>query len=178
VLSTNPTFDSLYCLFPDLGDQPNVELITAAAVPQPYYRLLVHNHHMTVTVEDFYGGAVDVKVLACRRTGDEYARKILLELHEGRRVVQFGLVRIDLGVCPEPVRHAIIEGKTPLGRVLILHDMLRRIEPTAFLKVKLSEKMAGWFGAKDGQVTYGRLGVIYTGEQPAVEVLEILAPMA
>jgi chorismate-pyruvate lyase len=147
-------------------------------VPQPYYRLLVHNHHMTVTVEDFYGGAVDVKLLECRRTGGEYARKILLELHESRKVVQFGLVRIDLGVCPEPVRNAIVEGKTPLGRVLIQHDMLRRIEPTAFLRVKQSAKMAEWFGANAGQETYGRLGVIYTGEQPAVEVLEILAPVA
>jgi chorismate-pyruvate lyase len=177
VLSTNPTFDLLYALFADSGNRPQSEIVAASQLPQPYYRLLVHNHHMTVTVEDFFGGAVDVKVLACRRTGDEYARKILLELHESRKTVQFGLVRIDLGVCPEPVRNAIVEGKTPLGRILIQHDMLRRIEPTAFLKVKLSTRMAEWFGAAEGQETYGRLGVIYTGDLPAVEVLEILAPI-
>jgi hypothetical protein len=28
-----------------------------------------------------------------------------------------------------------------------------------------------------GATTYGRVGVIYTGERPAVEVLEILAPI-
>jgi len=28
-----------------------------------------------------------------------------------------------------------------------------------------------------GATTYGRLGVIYTGDRPAVEVLEILAPI-
>jgi chorismate-pyruvate lyase len=177
VLSTSPSFDLLYSLFPDAGDRPTAETVAAAALPRPYRTLLVHNHHMTVTVEDYFGGSVDVKVLACRRTGDEYARKILLALHEGGRVVQFGLVRIDLGVCPEPVRNAIVEGKTPLGRVLIRHNMLRRIEPTAFLRVKPSAKMAEWFGSTAETETYGRLGIIYTGDHPAVEVLEILAPI-
>jgi chorismate-pyruvate lyase len=177
VLSTDPGFDQLYALLPDDIDRPDAVVVSADDVPQPYHRLLVHNEHMTVTVEDWFGGAVDVKVLHCRRIGNEYARKILLAMHEGGRVVQFGLVRIDLGVCPEPVREAILEGKTPLGRVLIQHDMLRRIEPTAFVKVKLSAKMAEWFASVAGTETYGRLGVIYTGEQPAVEVLEILAPI-
>jgi len=177
VLTTAPTFDHLYLLLPESGDRPAAAVIPADQMPQPYHRLLVHTHHMTVTVEDFYGCPVDVKVLACRRNGDEYARKILLALHEGGRVVQFGMVRIDLGVCPEPVRNAIVEGKTPLGRVLIEHDMLRRIEPTAFLKLRLSPRMADWFGSTHGAETYGRLGVIYTGDRPAVEVLEILAPI-
>jgi hypothetical protein len=37
--------------------------------------------------------------------------------------------------------------------------------------------MAEWFGVTAGATTYGRLGVIYTGDRPAVEVLEILAPI-
>jgi chorismate-pyruvate lyase len=177
MLTHAPTFDHLYRLFPDSPDRPAAEGVPADAVPEPYHRLLVHTHHMTVTVEDFYGGPVDVRVMACRRDGDEYARKIVLALHEGGRVVQFGLVRIDLGVCPPAVRDAIVEGKTPLGRVLIQHDMLRRIEPVAYLKVRLSAGMADWFGVATGADTYGRLGVIYTGDRPAVEVLEILAPV-
>ena len=177
MLTTPPTLDHLYRLFPDATDRPAATVIAADDVPQPYHQLLVHTHHMTVTVEAFYGSPVDVKVLACRRDGDEYARKILLALREGGSVVQFGLVRINLGVCPEPVRNEILEGKTPLGRVLIRHDMLRRIEPTAFLKVRLAPRMAEWFGVAPGSETYGRLGVIYTGDAPAVEVLEILAPV-
>src|SRR6202012_3821665 len=118
MLTSAPTFDHLYRLFPDSPDRPTAEVVRADAVPEPYHRLLVHTHHMTVTVEDFYGGPVDVRVMACRRDGDEYARKILLALREGGRVVQFGLVRIDLGVCPPAVRAALVEAKTPLGRVL------------------------------------------------------------
>lgn len=174
-----PDLAALYRLFPDSADEPTVsEIVPAADVPEPYKRLLVHTHHMTVTVEAFYRDRVNVKVLARHRAGDEYARKILLTLADGGRVVQFGLVRIDLSVCPPPVRDAIVAGKTPLGRVLIEHDMLRRIEPTAYLRVELSDEMAGWFGVPAGAETYGRLGVIYTGDHPVIEVLEILAPVA
>lgn len=178
MLTTAPTFDHLYALFPDSADRPDAVEVPAAELPEPYRGLLAHTHHMTVTVEGFYRSPVDVKVMACRRSGNEYARKILLTLaNESKKVVQFGLVRINLGVCPEAVRNAIVEGKTPLGRVLIQNDMLRRVEPVAFLRVALSAEMAAWFGAAPGAETYGRLGVIYTGERPAVEVLEILAPV-
>lgn len=179
MLTTAPTFEHLYQLFPDSPDRPAAVEIAPHEVPEPYHHLLVHTHHMTVTVERFYHTPVTVQVLACRRNGHEYARKILLKLDNATsQVVQFGLVRINLAVCPEGVRQAILEGKTPLGRILIEHDMLRRIEPVAFLRIELSPVMADWFHASPGTVTYGRLGVIYTGDRPAVEVLEILAPIA
>jgi chorismate-pyruvate lyase len=177
MLTTAPTLAHLYNLFPDSPDRPDAVEVPAGDVPQPYYKLLVHTHHMTVTVEEFYRSPVDVKVMACRRNGNEYSRKIVLTAHATGKVVQFGLVRSDLGVCPEAVRREIVEGKTPLGRVLIQHNMLRRIEPVTFLRVALGAEMADWFGVEAGAITYGRLGVIYTGDRPAVEVLEILAPI-
>ncbi len=177
MLTTVPTFDHLYSLFPDSPDRSQAVEVSSEDVPEPYHRLLVHTHHMTITVEQFYRSPVDVQVLTSRRAGNDYARKILLSTHASKRVVQFGLVRINLGVCPELVRNEIVEGKTPLGRVLIQHNMLRRIEPTAFLRVSLAAKMATWFGVEPGTITYGRVGVIYTGDRPAVEVLEILAPI-
>lgn len=178
MLTTAPTFDHLYALFPDSPDRPDAVEVPADAMPEPYRKLLAHTHHMTVTVESFYQAPVNVQVQDSRRSGNEYARKILLTLaNESRKVVQFGLVRINLGVCPVPVRDAIIEGKTPLGRVLIQNDMLRRVEPLAFLRVALSAEMASWFGVAPDTETYGRVGVIYTGDRPVVEVLEILAPV-
>ena len=177
MLTTTPTLDQLYSLFPDSPDRPEAIEIAPGEVPQPYHRLLVHTHHMTVAVEEFFRSPVDVRVLECCQRGNEYARKILLAAQSSGRIVQFGLVRIDLGVCPEAVRNEIVEGKTPLGRVLIRHNMLRRIEPLAYLRVALDAEMAGWFGVAPGSTTYGRVGVIFTGDQPAVEVLEILAPI-
>jgi chorismate-pyruvate lyase len=178
MLTTAPTFDHLYSLFPASPDRSDAVEVSSNDVPQPYHRLLVHKHHMTITVEQFYRSPVDVRVLSCRRVGNEYARKILLATQDTGRVVQFGLVRINLAVCTEQVRSEILEGKIPLGRVLIQHNMLRRIEPAAFLRVSLAATMAEWFGVDEGTTTYGRLGVIYTGDRPVVEVLEILAPVS
>ena len=49
--------------------------VPASEVPPPYHELLCHRHHMTVTVERFNRGPVDVRVLDRRTAGDIYARK-------------------------------------------------------------------------------------------------------
>jgi chorismate-pyruvate lyase len=146
-------------------------------MPEPYHSLLVHTHHMTVTVERHFGGPVDVQVLETALDGHEYARKILLELRGTGRVVQFGIVQIDLDLLSGPVRDKIVEGKTPLGRVLIEHDVLRHIQPAGYLRVEPCQTMCEWFGLTEPVVTYGRLGVIHTDGKPAIEVLEVLAPV-
>src|SRR5687767_1782568 len=96
-----PELPDLYSLFAT-GVPPPHELLAPDAVPEPYRRLLVHDHHMTVTVEAFYGSRVDVRVLERRRDGDLYSRKILLVLQSDGRVVQSGVVRIRLNYCSEP----------------------------------------------------------------------------
>ncbi len=170
-----PTVESLYALFPDQADRPRYTPIRGDEMPEPYRSLLVHTHHMTVTVERFYGDAVDVRVLEVARSGDEYARKILLTLHGSGEVVQLGIVQIDLSLLSDVVREQIVEGKTPLGRVLIQNNVLRHIQPAGYFRVEPSAELDRLFGRADRQPTYGRLGVIFTDGKPAIEVLEILA---
>jgi hypothetical protein len=131
---------------------------------------------MTVTVEDYHGDLVDVRILARRVQGDSYARKIVLALQKTGRVVQFGIMRINLALCSPAVRAAIEEGKTPLGRILIEHDVLRRIEPTAYLRVRGGPAQMRWFGLEGEHTLYGRLAFIHCDCRPAVELLEIVAP--
>src|SRR5262245_2861603 len=167
-----PDARELFALFGTADDAPEVEVVPAAAVPPPYDRLLVHEHHMTVTVEAHHGDLVNVKILARRRDNDTYARKILLTLKGSAQVVQFGIVRIHLNYCSEAVREEILAGQTPLGRILINHDVLRRIEPTAFLKVTPNRAMMTWFNLDNPRTTYGRLAIIHCDEQPAIELIE------
>lgn len=162
-------------LFP--GDYLSAHaFIPAEEVPHPYHGLLVHEHHMTVTVEAHHGSLVDVKVLQKNVQGDSYARKILLALQSTNRVVMFGLVRIHLNYCSPAVRDEIVSEKTPLGRILINHNVLRRIEPTGFLRVTPGPEMMQWFGLSQPTPTYGRTAIIHCDGQPAVELLEIVAP--
>jgi hypothetical protein len=166
----------LFRLFPPAEYMTRAELVPPGRVPAPYQQLLVNEHHMTLTVEAHHGDLVDVKVLEYRVAGDSYARKILLTLHKTRRVVMFGLMRVNFQYCSDEVRQQIMSGQIPLGRVLIEHNVLRRIEPTAFLRVMPAHAMMEWFGLDRPRPTYGRFALIHCDEQPAVELLEIVTP--
>jgi len=167
--------EELYALFP--GDEPpSHEVIRGDEVPEPYRGLLVHEHHMTVTVEAYHGGPVDVRVLDRRQDGSEYARKILLVHQATGKVVQFGIMRIDLDLTSPPVREAIVAERTPLGRILIEHDVLRRIEPVAFVRIHPGPVQLARFSMAGPRPLYGRLAFIHVDEKPAVELLEVVAP--
>jgi hypothetical protein len=169
---------TLMDLFPADEPRPRLELVAAAEVPPPYRQLLVHTHHMTITLESFHRGPVDLQVLATMQSDDWYARRILLRRHMDAEVVQFGIARIRLTYCTPPVRDAILAQQVPLGRVLIDHDVLRHVVPVAFLRVMPGPTLVQWFGDHRGLfVTYGRLGAIHLDQKPAVEVLEIVAPI-
>jgi chorismate-pyruvate lyase len=168
--------ERLVALFPPADYLDGHEFVPADEVPEPYHGLLVHEHHMTVTVEKHHAGLVDVRVLARKLTDEYYARKILLSLQKTGQVVQFGIMRIHLADCSPEVRQEIVAARTPLGRILIAHDVLRRIELTALLRVIPGPAMCEWFGLEKPRRTYGRLARIHCNGRPAVELLEIVAP--
>jgi chorismate-pyruvate lyase len=175
-----PALEELFAPFavsqtgPAVGDLPEYELLPAEAVPHPFDGLLVHEHHMTVTVEGYHGDSVDVRILARAHHDPIYTRKIVLTLHRTGRVVLFGIVRVNLDCTAPEVRARIVEGKTPFGRILIEHNVLRRIEPTAFLRVHPGPAQLAWFGLQEPVPMYGRLAFIHCDNKPAVELLEIV----
>jgi chorismate-pyruvate lyase len=175
-LTAGPDLHTLFQLFPPSSYLRDFDVVPADWIPDPYRMLLVHEHHMTVTVEAHHGSLVDVKVLEKKRDGNSYSRKILLALQSDGRIVQFGLVRIWLHFCSPEVRAEILAEKTPIGRILINHNVLRRIEPTEFLRVTPGPDLTQWFGLSKPETTYGRLAIIHCDGQPAVELLEIVAP--
>jgi chorismate-pyruvate lyase len=74
------------------------------------------------------------------------------------------------------VRAEIVSETTPLGRILINHNVLRRIEPTDYLRVTPGPEMMEWFGLKTPEPAYGRLALIHCDGKPAIELVEIMAP--
>jgi chorismate-pyruvate lyase len=154
-----------------------VAVIVAPDMPEPYRGLLAHTHHMTVTNEAYYGSPVDVRVLESGLDGDRYHRRIVLTLRGSDRIVQYGLVRINLGLLAPAVRAVILEQKTPLGRILIEHNVLRRVEPTAFLRVEPGPTLCRHLALPQAVTLYGRTGVIFCNDQPAIAVLELLSPV-
>lgn len=165
-------------LFPEeLPLFERVEHVPSALTPEPYKRMLVHDEHMTVTMEEYYQAPVDVRIIEQRRDGEVYSRKIVLTRSGSGQVVQFGIVRFDLKYVTEPVREEILGGRTPLGRVLIKHNVLRHIDLGAVLRVTAGPALAGYLQIDAGEVTYGRLATIFCNKHPAVDLLELPAPL-
>ncbi len=152
------------------------EHVAGSMVPEPYKRLLVHDSHMTVSMEEYHGTAVDVRVLAVHDE-EPYSRKIVLTKTGTDEVVQFGIVRFDFGYVTDAVRDEIVAGDTPLGRVLINHNVLRHVDLGAVLRFRCGPGLAEAFGTNVGQKTYGRLATIFCNGQPAVDLLEISTPL-
>ena len=112
-----------------------------------------------------------------RLEGDIYNRKILLTKQGTNTVVQFGLVRFDFQYVTEAVRREIIDERTPLGRVLINHNVLRQVDLNAILRVTAGPGLAKYLQMQEGGVTYGRVATIFCNQKPAIDLLEISAPL-
>lgn len=157
---------------PAIAEEPVVCL--PAEVPTPFDRLLVHEEHMTTRLAEYHDEAVALEVMEDLQNGDTYRRKILLTVGEGH-VVEVGVVRIHLGYTAEDVREEILSKKTPLGDILIRHNVLRRIEPKWFLRFEGPPTLFAAFDRPLNEPVYGRVGVIHCDGAPAIELLEVVA---
>ena len=174
----SPVLAALVDLFyADASALGEFEEVASGSLPSPYGELLDHHAHMTVTVERFHGCPVDVHVLDVHTTKTHYSRKITLTRQSDGRIVQFGLVRLCLDFLDPQVRAEIESQTTPLGRVLIKHNVLREVQLISLWKVAAGNDLAKLFGCEAGAASYGRTALIYCNGVPAVELLEIVAPV-
>lgn len=177
----------LYNMFGDrVEDMPSGRFINADEMPEPYRGLLAHDHHMTVTMEKFHGAPVDVNVLRAIHDEPFYARKIYLTNSKTGQVVMFGIMRFNFDWADDTIKQLIMDQKTPLGRILIEHNVLRRISTHVLLRIVPNEEMRRVFGmaesaesgdGRERDYVYGRLATIFCNNEPAVDLLEVSAPV-
>lgn len=177
----------LYSIFGDrVEDMPSGRFINAGEMPQPYRDLLAHDHHMTVTMEEYHGAPVDVNIIRAIHDDPFYARKIYLTKAGTDRVVMFGIMRFNFEWCDDEIKREILDQETPLGRILIEHNVLRRISTHVLLRIVPNAEMRRIFGIEeaaeggDGReptYVYGRLATIFCNNEPAVDLLEVSAPV-
>lgn len=167
-------------LFPEPEGQPlylSAEHVAKEATPEPYRQMLVHELHMTVTMEAWYKSAVDVIVIDQRFEDDLYLRRSLLRKHGTDKIVQLGYVRFNFAYVTDVVKQEILGGQIPLGRVLIQHNVLRHVDLGAIIRFTAGPGIANRLQMKEGQVTFGRLATIFCNGSPAIDLLEISAPL-
>jgi chorismate-pyruvate lyase len=173
-----PDLESLVRLFHDSLDAlGSFEEVDAGDVPAPYDRLLAHHGHMTETVESFHGSPVDVRVLATNRVGSRYAREILLVRRRDGAIVQYGIMRVNFDFLSEEVQREILLENCPLGRILIEHNVHRRVQLCRLFRVQCGPRLARGFELAGPAATYGRTARIECDGQGAIELVEIVAPV-
>lgn len=153
------------------------EHVAKEATPEPYRGMLVHEHHMTISMEEYHRCSVDVEVMSSRFEEGLYLRKIRLFKHATTTPVQFGLVRFNFEYVTDKVRSEILSEKIPLGRVLIQHNVFRHVDLGAILRFEAGPGLAEYLQMSVGQETYGRLATIFCNGAPAIDLLEIASPL-
>jgi chorismate-pyruvate lyase len=172
-----PELETLVALFYDAPEELGYcRPVTVAQLPAVYRKLLAHEHHMTVTVEQHHGSLVNVEVLDSRLDSDHYSRKILLRRQTDGRVVQFGIMRLNFAYVSESVRQEVENRSAPLGRILIRNNVLREVELFNLWEITPGPDLCRLFDITPDQRTYGRTALIHCNDEPAVELLEIVVP--
>lgn len=147
--------------------------LPAEQVSEPSRSLLAHEMHMTVTVEKFHSSAVQVDVIQEQKLEQSYSREICLKRVSDGVIVQYGIVRLNFQHLDDEVQREI-EGKgKPLGRILIDHDVLRRVQLLSLYAVTPAQQLKSKIGANEDTL-YGRTAIIYCNNEPAIELLEIV----
>lgn len=159
------------------GQLPRCEPVEPDQVPDPFRGLLDHHNHMTVTLEEHFRDRVTVHPYQIHRYGELYGRKLDLRLAGSGRIVMTGVMLINFAYLGESAREQIIEQKIPLGRILIEHDILRRIDGVSLLRLDAADPLVARFSEAERE-TYGRLATIFCDNMPAVDLLEIVTPTA
>lgn len=166
----------LFC--PDLASFGAITAVVAGDMPAVDRRLLDHCSHMTVTMEKHCACQLDVRVVAERQEDQggraKYAREILLVCPDGR-VVQYGIVRIDLTVVDAATAAAIRRAAAPLGRILISAGLLCDVQRVSLLRIEPGAHLRGIVGTT--KPLSGRVAEIRVAGQPAIELLEIVVPV-
>ena len=156
---------------------PAIKPIDGDAMPDPYKALLVHENDMTPTLRDFHRDSIHVHAIHTEARDNSYFREVLLELDGNERPVEYGAIKINLGLLPNDTHQEIIEARLPLGQILFAHEVPHASRPKAYLKVKADEHIAGALRLDGTHQLYGRRNTLTDTEgRPLAEIVEILPP--
>jgi hypothetical protein len=154
---------------------PQIEHVRGDEVPEPWRTLLVHNNDMTPTLETFHGDEVFLEVISRHHRGDFYFREVVLHTAKTKKAIEFGAIKINLGLFPCSARPRILQEQQPLGGILREYKIPHSSKPKAFLRVKADEFIKGALKLRGAHTLFGRRNTLFDAQQrPLAEIVEIL----
>src|SRR5579871_1138044 len=115
---------------------PPIESVPGEEVPEPYKSLLVHQNDMTPTLEKFHRQRIHIQVLSRQRREDFYFREVVLLTDDAEKPVEFGAIKIHLGLFSAAARKHILEERLPLGHILADCVVTHSSRPKAYLRIQ------------------------------------------
>jgi chorismate-pyruvate lyase len=161
--------------YSNLEELGQFQPVSVEKLPADYRTLLAHQDHMTVSLEAYHQTLVQVRPLDEWRDESSYARCSLLSRQTDGAVVQFGIMRIWLADLPEAAQRDIVGKQSPLGRVLIRHNLLREVELITLWQIEPGPVLRRHLPIAAATPIYGRSAQILVDERPTVQLLEIVA---
>lgn len=156
---------------------PPLQQIDPEVMPEPYKRLLVHQSDMTSTLETFHGSRVRLDVLRKEEREGSYFREVILKLEDTNKPVEFGAIRIYLGLFPPAAQALVLAEQWPLGRILKECDVPYVSSPIAFLRIASDHLINEVLRLSGAQLLYGRRNTLLDASgQPLADIVEILPP--
>jgi hypothetical protein len=156
---------------------PTAKEISPYEIPLPYRALLVHQADMTITLEQYFGGRMALRVLSTFFKKGWYFRRVLLVQEYSGRPVQMGAIDMDLNVFNRNIRSKILKNEVPLGRILRDAGLDFKSQAKVFLKVTPNSDMMGVFWMREPRTLYGRqTEMLYRGKKIG-DIVEVLPPV-
>jgi chorismate-pyruvate lyase len=157
---------------------PPIDAIPGSAVPEPYRTLLVHEGDMTPTLEKFHKFAIHLRVIRREQRGNFYYRQVLLVTDGGEKPVEYGAIKIALGLFPAAARNDILSERIPLGTILAKYKIAHLSKPKAYLRVRSDDFINKAFELQKSHTLYGRRNTLSTLDRRSLaEIVEIVPPL-
>lgn len=150
-------------------------MLTAGSLPDAVRRLLDQDVGMTRALEAHWGGRLTAAVLSSGDDGAILRRCVVLSAPDGRPVEVAG-IDVVLAAVPAPLRPALADTATPLGRLFRDHGIGFRAQPLAFFRVAPDAVLAEQAGGTKGVPLYGRIARLVADDgRELARTVEVLA---
>lgn len=155
--------------------RPQLRPLSAAAIPQPYRSLLVHNSDMTSTLKHYHQDKLLLRVLHLEVSQSELRREVLLCRCTDGKPVEYGVIRIMLPSFASPASKAILKGVVPLGQILDTFGIQYLSRPNEYFKINDNEYLRRRLDDQSDAERFGRVNTLSRPTGGALaEVVEIL----
>ena len=155
---------------------PSFRTIDHSVVPPPYRQLLVHSRDMTSVLQEFHGQRIHLEHVELRRDADRVLRQVVLTLEDGRPA-EFGAIEISLAGLPPPAQQDVLACRTPLGAILLGHNIAYTSQTRGFFELNADAVVAQSLGIAENSSLFGRTNDLFTSSGNILaQVVEILPP--